>query len=78
MQFKKSDYHRPPQILRFGRDGEIFSLICPPKPQDQVGAPDDTGYNFTTLGAVYNHGVIQVNRLSLVLTHRDKFGGSEQ
>ena len=28
-----------------------------------------------TLGTVYNHRVIQLNRQ--VLTHRDKFGGSE-
>ena len=31
-----------------------------------------TGYNLVTLGTVYNHPVIQVNRLSQVLTHRDK------
>ena len=37
-----------------------------------------TGYNLATLGALYKHRVIQVNRLSQVLAHRDKFGGSEQ
>ena len=31
---------RPPQILRFGGNGEFFSLICPPQPQDPGGAPD--------------------------------------
>ena len=32
-----------------------------------------TSDNLATLGAVYNHRVIQVNRLSQVLDHRDKF-----
>ena len=32
-----------------------------------------TGYNLVTLGTVYNHWVVQVNRLLQVLTHRDKF-----
>ena len=41
MQLEKCDYASP-QILRFGMDGEIFSLICPPQPQDQVGAPGRT------------------------------------
>ena len=36
-----------------------------------------TSDNLATLGAVYKHRVIQVNRLSQVLAHRDKFGGSE-
>ena len=31
------------------------------------------GTILVTLGTVYNHWVIQVNRLSLVLAHRDKF-----
>ena len=33
-------FHRPPKIPRFGGDGEIFSLICPPQPQNQVGAAE--------------------------------------
>ena len=32
-----------------------------------------TGYNLVILGTMYNHRVIQVNRLSQVLAHRDKF-----
>ena len=38
MQFKKRDYASPPNYEIWG-DGEIFSLICPLQPQDQVGAP---------------------------------------
>ena len=32
-----------------------------------------TSDTLATLGAVYKHRVIQVNRLSQVLAHRDKF-----
>ena len=38
MKFEQRDYASP-QILRFGGNGETFSLICPRQPQDQVGAP---------------------------------------
>ena len=34
-----------------------------------------TSDNLATLGALYKHRVIQVNRLSQVLAHRDKFRG---
>ena len=34
-----------------------------------------TNCNLATLGTVYNHWVIQVNRLSQVLAHRDKLRG---
>ena len=39
MQLKKLDYASPPNSEIWG-DGEICSLICPPKPQDQVGATE--------------------------------------
>ena len=35
-----------------------------------------TGYSLATLGALYQHRVIQVNRLSQVLAHRDEFRSS--
>ena len=34
-----------------------------------------TSDSLATLGALYKHRVIQVNRLSQVLAHRDKFRG---
>ena len=44
---------RPPQILRFGEGGEIFSLICPPQPPDPVGAPAYM-YNILLMSINYN------------------------
>ena len=38
-EFFPEGKNRPPQILRLGGDGSIFSLICPPQTHDQVGAP---------------------------------------
>ena len=42
----RKNFHRPPQILRFGGDGKKISRICPPQPQDQVGAPDYSYYYY--------------------------------
>ena len=49
MQLKKRDYASP-KFQRFGGDGEIFSLICPPQPQDQVGAPEYHDWVFENTG----------------------------